>query len=501
MGFTNVKLVKQNGIQIDSGKGSFGEQRVTIPFPTAQGDFVYGINPQIFVTSSIGGTASVTRANGIVTASCGTSTSGSATVSLRRNVKYRPGQLTECRFTALFDEGVENTNQKAGIGNGSSGYYVGYQGEEYGFFHEYAGQRRIQEFEITAAGNASENVTITLNGNSTSFTMNPGGSTTAAAALIAGQDYSALVPGWQTEALGSSVFFIAEKSAVSDGTYSFATTGASTATVTTYLSASYKTVDFTPQSSWNLDPLDGTGPSRLVIDPQKGNVYTITFQYLGFGNAVLSVEDPTPGTPIPVHMVQNANNRNTTVLGDPNLAGEWVAENWGSATEVAVKGASIATFTDGTVRSEIGVKNSKLVSKSHAGNDGEVLLAAYRVDRLVFGKASNSEMTLLSISAGTEIGEPVLIRIRRQPAFTTVPSWSQFDANESVVSISTTGAISGGNIVATIVVPGNGSIQASLQDYDININTGDVYAITVQSLKSSSSAANTHVSISWAELQ
>jgi len=499
MGFTNVK----NGAAtlIDTGKGSFGEQLVATPYPTAQGDFVSNINPQVFVTASLGGTATVTHANGIVTASCGTTASGSATVSLRRNVKYRPGQLSECRFTAIFDEGVADTNQKAGVGNGRSGYYVGYQGTEYGFFHEYNGQRRIQQFEITSAGSANEDVTITLNGEATTFTMNPGGSTTAAASIIASQSYTDLIPGWQTEAQGSSIYFVAEKSVEANGTYSFGTTGTTTATVTNFLSASSPTVDFTPQASWNIDPLNGSGTSRMVINPQKGNVYAITFQYLGFGNAVLLVEDPEVGTPVPVHMVQNANSRVETVLDDPNMNGEWTSENWGSGTEVAVKGASIATFTNGLVRSEIGVKNSELVTKSHAGNQGEVLLAAYRADRLAFGRASNGEVTFLAISAGTEVTSPVLVRIRRNPDFTTTPSWSKFDANESIVSLSTTGAVSGGNIVTTVVVPGGGSIQETLIPFDVNMNTGDVYAVTVQSLKASSSAANTHVSLNWSELQ
>jgi len=93
------------------------------------------------------------------------------------------------------------------------------------------------------------------------------------------------------------------------------------------------------------------------------------------------------------------------------------------------------------------------------------------------------------------------VRIRRNPRFTTTPSWSKFDAAESIVSFTTTGVVTEGNIVTTIVIPGGGSIQVSLQEYDVNMNTGDVYAITVQSLKASSSAANTHVSLNWAELQ
>ena len=502
MGFTNVK----NGatILIDSGRGTFGEQAVVQPFPTAQGDFVSGINSQIFVTASLGGTATVTHAGGIVTASCGTTASGSASVGLRRNVKYRPGQLTECRFTALFDVGVENTTQRAGVGNSQSGYYVGYQGEQFGFFHEYGGRRRIQKFTVNSAGNANETVTMTLNGETTSFVMNPGNSTTSAADIIASQSYDSLVPGWEGEAQGSSVYLIAERSMTAGGTYSFSTTGTTSVTVTNEQSGSYPTVDFTPQASWNIDPLNGNGPSRMTIDPQKGNVYTITYQYLGFGNAVLNVENPETGVPAPVHMVQNANSRSITVLDDPNGRGRWVATNLGSATSVSVKGASIATFTDGVVRPEIGVKNSKLVTKSHAGNDGEVLVVAYRSDRFAFGKASNGEVNFLAISAGTEVTTPVLVRIRRNPRFNAPATWTKFEAESSIISYTTAGSIAlsnGGNILTTIVVPGGGSIQASLKEYDINMNTGDVYAVTAQSLKSSSSAADTHVSLNWSEFQ
>jgi len=501
MGFTNVK----NGatILIDSGKGTFGEQSVVQPFPTAQGDFVSGINSQIFITASLGGTATVTHAGGIVTASCGTTASGSASVGLRRNVKYRPGQLTDCRFTALFDVGVENTTQRGGVGNSQSGYYVGYQGEQFGFFHEYGGQRRIQKFTVNSAGNANETVTMTLNGETTSFVMNPGNSTTAAADIIASQSYGSLVPGWVGEAQGSSVYLIAERSMTAGGTYSFSTTGATSVTVTNEQSGSYPTVDFTPQASWNIDPLDGNGPSRMTIDPQKGNIYTITYQYLGFGNAVLSVENPETGVPAPVHMVQNANSRSITVLDDPNGRGRWVATNLGSATSVSVKGASIATFTDGVVRPEIGVKNSKLFTKSHSGNDGEVLVAAYRSDRFAFDKASNGEVNFLTIGAGTLLPTPVLIRIRRNPRFNAPANWIKFNAQNSIVSYTTAGSIAtsdGGEIVSAFFMPGSGSVQESLREYDVNMNTGDVYAITVQTSAGSTSGL-TLVTLNWAELQ
>jgi hypothetical protein len=35
------------------------------------------------------------------------------------------------------------------------------------------------------------------------------------------------------------------------------------------------------QSAWNYDKMDGTGPSGMVLNPQRGNVFQIGFQYLG----------------------------------------------------------------------------------------------------------------------------------------------------------------------------------------------------------------------------
>ena len=38
-----------------------------------------------------------------------------------------------------------------------------------------------------------------------------------------------------------------------------------------------------PQSSWNVDRLDGTGPSGAVLDIGKGNIFQIVYTWYGFG--------------------------------------------------------------------------------------------------------------------------------------------------------------------------------------------------------------------------
>ena len=112
MGFVNLKNApkKTNGadnVNVSSPNSTFGEVLVANLDPIAQGDFVHNINPQTFTTSSFSG-ATVSQLSGTAILESGTSASGSATVSLRRRLEYRPGQGSLMRATALFDTSAGN---------------------------------------------------------------------------------------------------------------------------------------------------------------------------------------------------------------------------------------------------------------------------------------------------------------------------------------------------------------------------------------------------------
>jgi hypothetical protein len=57
----------------------------------------------------------------------------------------------------------------------------------------------------------------------------------------------------------------------------------------------------TVSSSFNVDPLDGTGPSGITLDLTKGNIYEINFQWLGVGTVNFYVNGNL------VHQIFNAN--------------------------------------------------------------------------------------------------------------------------------------------------------------------------------------------------
>ena len=352
MGFTDLKRTSiTNGkedVNISSPLTVFGEILVANLVPNAQGDFVNNINSQVFSTSSFAG-ATVTQAGGMAELNSGTSASGSATVSLRRGLEYRPGQGSMMRATALYDTPDAGNAQFIGVGTSECGYFVGYFGTSFGILHSSTGAREIRRLDITT-GAGTGNVTVTLNGSAVVIPVTGGGIAEQTAYQLSKGDYSQVGSGgWLADAQSGSVYYISARSAAAfDGAYSVA--GSSiVGSFTQVQDSESQTNDFIPSGSFNIDKLDGNGPSGMNFDPEKGNVFQIAYQYLGFGNAIFSIENPETGLIIPFHMIKNANARTTPVLKNPNMFVLATSANIGGSTSKTLRTVSMASFTEGKV--------------------------------------------------------------------------------------------------------------------------------------------------------
>lgn len=320
-----------NGISGQSNNAAattqFGETAVAQLSPSSQAILTHGINPVTFVTASIGTEASVTSSGNLAVLQSGTATTGSATLSLRRNIAYRAGQGSLGRMTAIFGTPAANNYQLVGLGNADCGYYFGYQGTNFGVMHITDGYREVRKLTVTAGVATSTSVTITLSGEARSFSIAGGGTVNQTSWEISQQDYTNMAGGWKAEAYDGTVYFIALTAGPRNGTYSAAGTGL-TATFSQTQAGVATTVNFVSQSQWNVDTMDGDGPSRFNLDKTKGNVYQVGFQYLGFGNARFAIEDSNTGQFQPVHMLKLANTRTTPVLRDPTYRPSGLHRTW-----------------------------------------------------------------------------------------------------------------------------------------------------------------------------
>lgn len=99
------------------------------------------------------------------------------------------------------------------------------------------------------------------------------------------------------------------------------------------------------QSSWNLDTLDGTGPSGVTLDLSKGNIFFIDLEWLGMGRVRMGVV--IDGLIIYCHQFLNGNALTSVYMSTPNLPIRWEIENNGSGVASNIKTVCSTVISEG----------------------------------------------------------------------------------------------------------------------------------------------------------
>ena len=265
-----------------------------------------------------------------------------------------------------------------------------------------------------------------------------------------------------------------------------------------------------PQSTWNVDLCDGSGgasnKSGITLDPTKGNVYQIRYQYLGFGAIVFYVEDSSVGEFVPVHVIQYANSHTSPSLGQPCLNLLWRAENTSNASNVVVKSASGALFVEG-IRRHLGPRwgtdNSKTVTTL-------LNVLAIRNATTYNGITNAGQIRIRNISLCANTSSPTgvaTLRIVRlpslggSPVFTPISGTSSnggvtITAGQSIASVDTSGTtIGGGTVIFNASVAIGASQVLDVSNLDIYANPGETLSFGAVSTQS----ATVGVSVTWNE--
>jgi len=401
-----------SGTVEDASRSVFGEQGIVEINPVVQVDGLYGIaDTDIFQRNSSGtGTQSVTT-DGLMTVSSGTGSGAFSTLRTRRAVRYRPGQGSLCRFTAMFPTGhTAGYQQVAGFLNQSDIIGVGYNSPtadtQFSVLRRYNGKGEIYQIDVTAGASGAESIDIVLNG--TTFTV---AVTSGTAAFNAAQIGSATYTQWIVDYVGTTVYFLSD-GVPGDltGTFSVTNTtagGTFAATGTTAQNGANPTDNWVAQDNWNIDRLDGTGPSGMTLNPANLNVFQIDFRWLGAGIIRWSIEDAISGNLIPFH-IEHYSNRNTVPsISNPSLRiGYGVANaapGVGTGSDVIVRGASIMGAIEGVIPA---ISQNTGVSRTAASlsqNDTHHILTL-KNDRITANGTTNliqqREVLLESISFG-----------------------------------------------------------------------------------------------------
>ncbi len=485
--------------QVIDATSAFGELSVAELTPVVQLQFPYNLNTRLVNVRDNGGTASVV--SNLLKVSTGAGANQSSMVLSKTSVRYSPGEGGLARFTALFESTpATNSTQWAGIGDVGDAYAFGYDGTTFNVMRRKGGVPEIRTLTISVGSDAAENITITLDGDAdATVAVTNTGDTTLTANEIAAHDFSGLGQGWQAHAMGALVIFTSYNAASQTGTYSLSSPGASAGTFAQTVAGAAPTETKTAQASWNHDVMDGTGPSGMTLDHTKGNVYQIRYQWLGFGRISYYIEDDVGvgAKFILVHEVHFANANTLPSVNNPTLPLFVSVSNAANTTDMVVKVGSMAGFIEGG-DADIGLHDA--VSFADANFSGEkpiFTIHNHTVYQSLVNRI-NIEPVLLTVAVDTaSAGKPATLRVREN-ATLTAAVFAAHDANTSVAFIdSTATAVTGGNVLMTIVVTQGAAPVLDLVPLFEKMSPGDFLTISIEP---SAGNVDSVIGFTWKEL-
>jgi len=178
-----------------------------------------------------------------------------------------------------------------------------------------------------------------------------------------------------------------------------------------------------PQSSFNIDKLDGTGPSGYKIDLSRMQMWFVDFAWYGAGVVRFGIRG-TDGNIIYCHKMPNNNINSEAYLRSGNLAGRYESStNPPTTYPTASIGASDTTITvadtskfpsSGTlvIRGNAGGSNTNYEYVNYTGTTATSFTGLTRGQAgnssLALTIAANSNVATVSSSAGLQVGQKII---------------------------------------------------------------------------------------------
>lgn len=477
---------------------AFDELFVAEATTSVQLQFPYNINTGL-IEARENNAGTVTQADGMAVMQSGASANSAAHLLSKVPLKYEPGQGALVRFTALFTTGVSNSVQLAGIGEVGDGLFFGFNGDTFSILRREKGKPEVQTLTITnGATTAGGTITITLDGDAREVEIANSDTAREVAVKVANADWTDVGLGWTAYVHNATVILKAWSDGNKAGTMSFAdtdTTGVAASLAETIAGVS-TTNEWVAQASWNEDVADSTA-TLPTLDPTKGNVYQIRYQWLGYGLLSFFIEDPVTGEMVVVHTIRYANANTSPSLQNPTLPLHIMSKNNSNTSNLTVKTSSMAGFTEGKVAETALLHGASASITNLATTELPVLSIK---NNIVYQSAINRvRMQPEFITLATESSKPVVFRVRLQPTLTGPVAFTAFDASLSVASVDVAATgVSGGREVFTITLGKTDSEIIAVSALRKRLNPGEQITITAEAVSGSSQEVT--VGINWNEL-
>jgi hypothetical protein len=474
---------------------AFGDLKAEAMTPITQISAEYGLLGQVLTVTDSAASGTNTVVDNKFTCQTGVASTGLASILTLRQLSYKPGQGAMARFTSIFSAGVADSLQAAGLITAENSFVFAFAGTAFGILHAHNGESESQELTITTPAAGAENATVTIDG--TGFTVPLTAGTVQHNALEISDSLNAQVTNFTFTSNDDQV--VAQSLLPGpQGSYAFTSATAVAAWVQVTAGVD-NTINFIPQAAWNIDARL-TGSVQEALDPTKGNVYQIQYQYLGFGAIKFFVEDSDSGDFILVHVIEFANTDTIPSVSNPSFRIGWLVNNVGNTTNLTVSGGSASGFIEGLLRRSTPPRaedNEQLAVGTTLTN-----IITFR-NRITFGnKVNRVEIIPLLASVSTQTNKAAFFEIRADPVFSGVDlDFAYIDKENSVMEIATDAAtVTGGRLLGAATVVAGSSEQLKFNERDEQTFAalpGQTFSIAAR--VSSGAAADMQATGTWTE--
>lgn len=215
--------------------------------------------------------------------------------------------------------------------------------------------------------------------------------------------------------------------------------------------------EFVNQADWNVDKLDGTGPSGLTLNFAKTQILVIDFQWLGVGRVRVGFD--VDGVVVVAHQFTHANIQEVAYMQSANLPVR-VGMTCTGTVSTTMRGICTSVASEGGQQDVAGYAHS-YVTTGTAGNGANAHIVSLR-PKTTFNSISNrTKMVLETVEVIVTGSNPVSWELVLGQAITGA-SWADVNTAYSATEASAgTSSGSPGVVIASGFVPASNQTKGT----------------------------------------
>lgn len=255
------------------------------------------------------------------------------------------------------------------------------------------------------------------------------------------------------------------------------------------------------QADWNIDPLNGSGPSDLVLDLSKSQILWSEYEWLGVGSVRIGFA--IDGYFVPVHAFHHANHIDTTYMTTATLPVRFEIENTGVTSSAStLKQICVTVISNGGYFKYSNIK-TVLRTATTVGTDYYPLIAL----RMASGR-TDSVIIPGIVSLFPTTSDDFEYALIKNPTSITGGSWTLHSSGNVEYNISATSMTDDGQHLfdgffgATNQSAGGEDTDARNFAYQLGRTNADtpVSDVFVLAIKATVGTGNVKSSLGWYDL-